>query len=157
MDWILSYKPGISKKNLLLIAGFVWLSMSVISISSGMNYIFENSHHILFHLLLGFILGLVLFLLIFLWIFNKYTNRIIQLSSDKPCLFSFSSIKGYFLTTFMFTIGLYLKKYNVFDPLYLSIFYIGIGVSLFFSSLKLFYSFINFKRIVNSKTFSTAS
>jgi hypothetical protein len=152
-----SYKPGIPKKLLLLVAGIVWVSIAYIAINLGMNYIFDNSHHILFHLLISFIIGLFLFLVIFFKVFNNYTNRIIRLNSDKPCLFSFSSIKSYFITAFIFTLALYIKKYNFIDSLILSISYVGIGISLFFSSLKLFYSFITFKKIANSSTFSTAA
>ena len=123
----------------------------------GLNYIFDNSHHILFHLLLSIIVGGFLFLIIFLRVFNKYTNRIIQLDSDKPCVFAFSSFKSYFITAFVFTLALYTNKYNVIDPLVLSITYAGIGISLFFASLKLFYSFITFKKIISSSSFTTAA
>ena len=152
-----SYKPAVSKKLLLLIAGIVWVGISYIAINMGLNYIFDNSHHILFHLLLSFITGGFLFLVIFLKVFNSYTNRIIQLNSDKPRLFAFSSFKSYFITAFIFTLALYINKYNFVDPLALSIIYTGIGISLFFASLKLFYSFISFKKIISSRPFTTAA
>lgn len=156
-EFLTSYKPGISKKLLLLIAGIVWIGISYIAINIGLNYIFDNSHHILFHLMISFIIGIFLFLVIFFKVFNNYTNRIIQLNSDKPCLFAFSSFKSYFITAFIFTLALYIKKYNLIESLMLSITYAGIGISLFFSSLKLFYSFFTFKKITNSSTFSTAT
>ncbi len=152
MENILStYKPDISKKGSLLIAGFVWLTFGFLFVNKSLFYLMENSHHILFHLMIGLSGGIISFLIFFFRISKKYTCQIINLNCEKPCILSYANFKVYFLTALIVGISFYLKKTDIINHLYLSIAFLCIGVSLLLASIRFFYSCIAFKKIASTK------
>jgi hypothetical protein len=147
---ISTYKPDVSKRGLLLAAGFVWLALGFIFVNKSSFYIIENSHHILFHLMIGLVSGILFFLIFFFRISKKYTCQIIHLSCEKPCILSYANFKVYLLTALIIGISFYLKKTDTINHIYLSIAFISIGISLLLASIRFFYSCIAFKKIANN-------
>jgi hypothetical protein len=145
-----SYKPGIPKKWLLLISGILWLVASWFLFKKGTYYLFDYSHHILFNIVIGFICGILFFFIVFHRIANKYIQRIVKLDSEKPCLFSFTGIKGYIMIVVMISAGLLLRKIQIIDTMSLHVFFICMGTALFFASLKFFYSLLTYRKLVVS-------
>jgi len=151
---ISSYKPSVSKKTLLLIAGIIWLAGGYILLNKGALFILEYSHHILFHFIIGISSGFIFFLIFFFNISKNYINRIVLLCSDKPNIFSFNNFKIYILLVFIIVSLLFLKRFNYIDHTLISILYISIGCSYLLSSIKFFYSILTFKKISSPKTYS---
>jgi len=146
-----TYKPDISKKGVLLLAGFVWLILGYLFVNKSTFYLFENSHHILFHLLIGLVSGMIFFLIFFFRISKKYSCQIINLNCERPCILSYANFKVYFLTALIIGVSFYLKKTDIINHLYLSIVFLSIGISLLFASIRFFYSCVAFNKIASSE------
>lgn len=149
---ISSYKPGIPKKWLLFISGILWFFACTMLIRKGTFYVLDYSHHILFNIAVGFMSGILFFSLIFYQIVRKHIQRIVKLDSEKPCMFSFTGIRGYIIIAVMISSGLLLRKLQLIDMMSLHVFYICMGTSLFIASLKFFYSLLIFKKLAVSNT-----
>lgn len=152
---ISSYKTDISKRSLLFAAGLIWLASGCFLINGGADFIFENSHHILFHLLISLISGILLFFIVFFRISNKHTNRILTMTCEKTNIFfSFANYRNYILLFIIIIVGLALKRTEIINHLNLSIAFTCMGISMLLSSLKFFYSIATFKKLTKSKKFS---
>jgi len=84
----------------------------------------------------GIIAALVIHHFGFLKIVDKNLGRIARLPG-KPCIFSFISWKSYLIILIMVTLGITLRHSPI-PKHWLSIIYLGIGLSLFLSSIRYF-------------------
>jgi len=101
--------------------------------------------------MIGFVFGILSFAILFFKASKQYTERIVNFNQDKAVIFSFASFRGYILLITLIGIGMFLKRTEFVDHLYLSIAYICFGFGLIFSSVKFFYSVIAFKKLTTSK------
>ncbi len=83
--------------------------------------------------------GLVLAAAIYFFGFSKMAlknvRRIEAYAQERVCLFAFQKWSSYPLVLFMVSLGIYLRVYSPIPKPLLSILYIGIGGSLFVSSI----------------------
>jgi membrane-associated HD superfamily phosphohydrolase len=143
---IQTYKPSISKKLLLVIAGITWFVSGCLLVSRAGDCILYYSHHILFHFLIGFVFGALSFLIIFFKISKKYTNSILSLDQAKPIIFSYANIRMYILLGIITAVVFFLKINTSINPITLSIGYVALGFAIIFSAVKFFISVITFKK-----------
>lgn len=139
MDIIQVLKPKTSRRSLLVIAGFAWLTAGIMLISRGIGIAGNSSLNFLLSLFSGFIAGGLFYILVFSRLSLRQIKRIINLENNKPCLFSFFSLKSYFMMILMISTGVFLRKSGVIMPAYLSLMYIAMGIPLLISSFRFCY------------------
>lgn len=136
------FKPAVTKRVLLFLAGFIWLCVGTVLLVFAYSWLSEAPGTISF-LIFGF--GVVAALLIhhfgFLKIVDKNIERILPMV-DKKCLFSFITWKSYMIIMVMVTMGT-LLRHSAIPRQYLAILYVGIGLALILSSLRYMRVFIN--------------
>lgn len=123
--------PRCKKRNLLFIAGLVWIFAGSMVAKLGLDVIFTSSVHLFISIIVATITFYVFFNFIFIKLVKKHKNRISQKEQDKLCLFSFFDIKSYIIMIFMMGIGITIRSIPSINPLCWAAVYIGIGLALF--------------------------
>lgn len=134
------YKPGVSKRTLLFIAGCVWTIAGGILITRGLIKLISSNHLLLLEFISGFIFGIVFYLVLFARISKKHIHRIIHIKIEDPCVFSFFNFRSYFMMAIMITGGITLRKLNVINPDILYSFFLAMGLPLLISAFRFFRS-----------------
>ena len=128
-------KPAVDKKILIFLSGFMWVSVGAMLLYLSYNWL--NASHTQNSFLFagaGMAAALVIHHFGFLKIVDKNLGRLLPLDG-KQCVFSFMPWKSYVLVAVMITMGLLLRRSPLPKP-YLSVLYIGIGLSLILSSVR---------------------
>lgn len=137
---ILRLTPRLPRRHLLFLAAVVWTFAGGMLLFRGMLMFRDTASHLLLRLLISIAGGVAFYVLLFSQISKKHTLRIRNLPLERPCLFSFFNLKSYLLMTVMITGGITLRKSGIIDPLYLSVLYVTMGIPLFISSFRFYYS-----------------
>lgn len=128
-------KPGVPKIVLIAMGAVLW-GFAAFRILR-MGFIFIERHAL--HHMLNYIIGLAgffpFFLLVFRKVSSKYVQRIKNLPTQRPCIFAFFSIRGYFMMTIMIGMALILSRWKLIPELYEGTFFISLGLSLLASSI----------------------
>jgi hypothetical protein len=132
------FKPSISKRNLLLVAGCVWTMAGGILISRAMLELWSIHHFIWMEILIGMILGTIFYLLLFARISKRHITRITLITIDNPCFFSFFNFRSYIMMAGMITAGILLRKLDIINHEILYTFYLTMGVPLLVSAFRFF-------------------
>lgn len=134
------FKPGVDKRVLIFLSGLLWIGVgsALLRLSAGWLSV-EDNHTVLFAGL-GTTAGLIIHHFGFLRVVDKNLGRILPMRG-KHCVFSFMSWKSYLIVLIMATMGALLRHSPIPKP-YLSIMYIGIGLSLILSSARYLRVFI---------------
>lgn len=136
MDYLYKLKPAVKKFWLQLLAGLMWSGVGVMLVRFAWRWLAEVE---LSTEVLLLIAGLALAATIYFWGFSKLAGknirRIEALPNPKPCLFAFQAWTSYPLVAVMIAMGIYLRLYSSFPHQLLAIAYLGLGGSLFGSSL----------------------
>jgi hypothetical protein len=129
------WKPGVHKAWLLFIAGMLWIGVGLML--DIIAYIWlrnEMAHKALISAIMGFVLALFIHHFGFLRVVDKNLNRILPLEGAR-CVFSFISLKSYFLIAVMMLMG-YALRHSPLPKLYLAVLYSAIGTALMLSSFR---------------------
>ena len=136
------FKPAVTKRVLLLLAGLVWFCVGTMLLAFAYAWLSDAPGKTAF-MFSGF--GIVLALLVhhfgFLRIVDKNIERILPMV-DKKCLFSFITWKSYMIILVMVALGT-LLRHSAIPHQYLAILYTGIGLALILSSLRYIRVFIH--------------
>ena len=128
-------KPAVDKSALIFLAGFVWVVVGTMFLF--LSYSWLNASQVNSSFLFAGV-GVAAALLIhhfgFLKIVDKNLGRILPMEGKK-CVFSFMTWKGYIIVVMMATMGV-LLRHSTIPKTYLSVLYIGIGLSLILSSIR---------------------
>jgi hypothetical protein len=128
-------KPAVDKNILIFLSGFMWVAVGTMLLYLSYNWL--NASHAQNAFLFagaGIAAALVIHHFGFLKIVDKNLGRILPLEG-KQCVFSFMPWKSYLLVAVMITMGMLLRRSSL-PKTYLSILYIGIGLSLILSSVR---------------------
>ncbi len=136
MNLLLTFKPSIPKRYLLLVAAWVWTFAGGMLLYKGISLFFIFPEFLLFKISVSVIGGGLFYLLLFSRISHKHITRILNIEIDRPCLFSFFNIRSYILMTIMISSGILLKKFGIISPAYLSIVDVTMGIPLFLSAFR---------------------
>jgi len=129
------WKPGVSKRVLLFIAGVMWIGIGIMLDSLSYSWLrVEKPDSALIAAAVGFVSALVIHHLGFLRIVDKNLGRILPMEG-KRCVFSFMPWKSYMLIIIMVLTGFLLRHLPV-PKLYLAVLYSGIGTALILSSIR---------------------
>jgi hypothetical protein len=134
------YKPGVSRRVLLFIAGCAWTIAGGILMTRGLMSEIASHHLLLLKLVCGAIAGIAFYLVLFSRISSKHISRIKMIKIEDPCFFSFFNFRSYLLMAVMITGGISLRKLNVINPEILYTFFLSMGLPLLISAYRFFYS-----------------
>ena len=127
--------PAVNKNILIFLSGLVWVAVGTMLLS--FSYVWLRAAHFdhaLSFVVPGIAAALVIHHFGFLKIVDKNLGRILPMEGKK-CVFSFMTWKSYILVAVMVTMGVMLRHSPI-PKTYLSVLYIGIGLSLILSSVR---------------------
>lgn len=131
-----NWKPGVPKGILPLLAAITWIGTAMIlSLISSACLKKANYYEVFSAVAVGFLGALVIHHFGFLRIVDKNLGRILAMTEERRCAFSFMPWRSYLLIPFMIILGVILRHSPV-PRLYLAVLYIAIGTALFLSSLR---------------------
>ncbi len=114
----------------------MWSGVGIMLVSLASRWLGQT---VLFQTILLLLAGCLLAAAIYTFGFSrlalKNVRRIDAYTKDSICLFAFQKWSSYPLILFMVGLGIYLRVYSPIPKPLLAILYIGLGVSLFCSSL----------------------
>ena len=133
-------KPGVPRQVLVILGAALWgfaayriLKLSYIKIEGNAR----NS-------LLKYFIGVLGFIPFYWFVFRKvskrYILRIINLESDRPCVFAFFDIRGYILMSLMISMGILISRWPLIPDLYKGTFFVSLGLSLLASAIYYLYA-----------------
>jgi len=134
-----TYKPGIPKKYLLLVAAGVWTFAGGMLLYRGFSFLKFNSPEIDLEESGCIVAGILFYKFLFSVISFKHIHRILNLKMEMPCFFSFFNWRSYLMMTLMITGGIALRVSGIIPVNYLSLFYIAMGTPLFISAMRFYY------------------
>jgi len=128
-------KPAVDKSVLIFLSFFVWIVVGTVLLilASSWLWTFPGNSSFLFAGV-GVGAALVIHHFGFLKIVDKNLGRILPMEG-KQCAFAFMTWKSYINVAVMVTMGALLRHSSI-PKTYLSILYIGIGLSLVLSSIR---------------------
>ncbi|MCX6235889.1 MAG: hypothetical protein NT175_14425 [Bacteroidetes bacterium] len=151
MDLIQKFKPGVTRRTLLIVVGLLWGYAAFRVLRIGIIKLEMNPFHYWIKILIGFVGFLFFFRLVFFYVVRKHRRRILSLKPDRPCVFSFFNIRGYIIMACMITLGIIVVRGSFLPPDYLGEFYVALGLSLLASALYNIYHWIRFPKEFKTK------
>ena len=133
------FKPSVSKRNLLFIAGLAWTTAGGILAGRGLSYVLRFSSLPALRIAAGLVFGGIFYVLLFAKISRKHIKRIRGLNIPYPCAFSFFNIRGYLMMAIMISGGIMLRTIDMVNKDWLYNFYIAMGVPLLISASRFFW------------------
>lgn len=123
-------KYGVSRNILLLLAGIVWIvaGSNILRIAI-INWTTEE-HYGAWGIIGAIAIFLTFFLFIFRRLYKKHIFRISKKENKKNCPFSFFDRKGWLVMLFMICLGVFIRKFDVLPPGFISMFYTGLSTAL---------------------------
>jgi uncharacterized membrane protein len=144
-------KPGVPKRYLMIFAAVVWTFAGGMLLYKGSVFLQQSVTHIWVKLIISAIGGILFYLFMFSKISLKHARRILNLEQEKPCLFSFFSVRSYILMSVMISMGIFLRKSGLVPVSYLSVLYVTMGIPLFTSAFRFYYFGFLFNKMNNKK------
>ncbi len=128
--------PATKKVYLHLLAGLLWAGVGIMLVSLAAKWLqIPDLVKAVLLALAGLALAAAIYFFGFSVLAKKNIRRIEAYQQEKVCVFAFQKWTSYPLILFMVALGLYLRIYSPIPKPILAILYIGLGVSLFLSSL----------------------
>ena len=128
-------KPSVEKSALIFLSFFVWVVVGTGLLLLAYSWLKASQvNSSLLFVAVGVGAALVIHHFGFLKIVDKNLGRILPMEGKK-CAFSFMTWKSYMIVAVMVTMGT-LLRHSAIPKTYLSILYIGIGLSLILSSVR---------------------
>lgn len=147
--------PKISKYNLILFTGIIWLTASLILVRRAYSWIDLLST---LELVIGLALAFPFAILKIYFIFRKLTlkniNRILSFKQLKVSIWEFHIKKDKLLIVFMILLGTLLRKTPFLPKYYLFPVYVGISMAMFYAwvlYLKTFFKNLKWSRETTKK------
>jgi hypothetical protein len=140
MSLLEKFKPAVDRRTLLFIAGCAWTFAGGMLISRSLLELWTIGHYLWLEFLIGISLGSLFYLVLFARISKKHVTRIILITIDNPCFFSFFNFRSYIMMTIMITTGIVLRRLDIINHQILYTFYLTMGIPLLVSAIRFFYS-----------------
>jgi hypothetical protein len=132
----ISFNPAVGKKWLHLAAGLMWSGVGVMLAGFASRWLKSMTWlPMSLTILAGAALAALIYLFGFSKVAKKNIRRINAYTKAKVCVFAFQAWKTYPLVALMISLGIYLRIYSPIPKPMLAIAYLGLGFSLFLSSL----------------------
>lgn len=132
-NWTLATK----KIWLHLTAGLMWSGVGIMLVAFAAHWLgLVHSWVVLLLVLTGLLLASAIYFLGFSKLASRNVQRINNIPGERVCLFAFQKWTSYPLVLVMIAMGIYLRLFSPIPKPYLAILYLGLGLSLFASSLQ---------------------
>lgn len=142
-------KPGVNKRSLLFIAALIWTFAGSMLFYRGIGFLKESGTNIWLKAGISVVAGTVFYLGMFSKISGKHVKRILNMTQNKPCAFSFFNFRSYLIMIIMISLGIFSRKSGLVPVDYLAILYVTMGIPLFASSFRFYYYGIKYKTFAN--------
>jgi hypothetical protein len=130
------WTPATKKIWLHLTAGIMWSGVGIMLTAFAVTWFgLVHSWTVLLFVSAGLLLGAAIYFFGFSRLASKNVQRIIAIPKERVCLFAFQKWTSYPLVLVMVSLGIYLRRYSPIPKPDLGILYLGLGASLFASSL----------------------
>ncbi len=137
MEQTSKWTPATKKIWLHLTAGIMWSGVGIMLIVFAVTWLgLVHSWMLVLLVLAGLLLAAAIYFFGFSRLASGNVQRIIKIPREKVCLFAFQKWTSYPLVLVMVAMGIYLRRYSPIPKPYLAVLYIGLGASLFASSLQ---------------------
>ncbi|WP_207735916.1 hypothetical protein [Eubacterium sp. 1001713B170207_170306_E7] len=143
MNQVKKIIPRVDKLTLLVLAGAVWFIAGFNIMRIGTPDMIANWQGPLLPLLFSVIVFGLFFKFVFYKMVVRHSARIMNYGDEKVPFYRFFDKKSYLIMIFMITFGVTLRMSHVIPPLYLGIFYTGLGASLIGAGI---FFFIQYRR-----------
>jgi uncharacterized membrane protein len=128
-------KPAVDKSALIFLSFFVWVVVGTLLLLFAYSWLKASQiNRTWLFVAAGVGVALLIHHFGFLKIVDKNLGRLLPMEGKK-CAFSFMTWKSYIIVAVMVTMGTWLR-HSAIPKTYLSIVYIGIGLSLILSSIR---------------------
>jgi len=129
--------PAAKKIWLHLTAGIIWSGVGILLVAFAAGWLGTvHSWVVLLLVLAGLLLASAIYFFGFSKLASGNIQRIIDIPKERVCLFAFQKWTSYPLVLVMIAMGIYLRQFSPIPKPYLAILYLGLGASLFASSLQ---------------------
>lgn len=141
---LMKNKLSIKSRNLLLIAGSVWLiaGFNVARLGLLSSLTIERQ----WYLCLLSILVFMIFATMFSNMSKKHTTRIVQYKNKQP-FWQFFDRKSYILMAIMMGGGIALRAAGIFPATFVAFFYPGVGTALAFTGLRFLINYLRYHQL----------
>ena len=139
-------KPAIPKRGLLMVAGVFWTFAGCMLLSRGVFGLLPFGRNMYFDIPIGLAGGIVFFFVLFQRISKKHIKRMLGITIEKPCFFSFFDVRAYILMTIMISAGVSLRVFNLVPQQILYTFYVCMGVPLLISAFRFYHNWFVYNR-----------
>jgi hypothetical protein len=131
------WTPATKKIWLHLTAGIMWSGVGIMLVAFAANWLgLVHSWTAILLILVGLLLAAGIYFFGFSKLASRNVQRIVAIPKERVCLFAFQKWTSYPLVLVMIAMGIYLRRYSPIPKPYLASIYIGLGASLFISSLQ---------------------
>jgi len=131
--------PHLPKRFLLLVAAIVWTFAGGMLLYRGISVLrFYNTPTVLEECGCA-VAGILFYIFMFSSISLKHIQRILNLPTDRPGIFSFFNRRSYLLMALMICCGISLRMSGIVPLEYLALFYIAMGTPLLLSAVRFYY------------------
>ena len=136
------FKPAVTKRALLFLAGFAWLCVGTMLMVFSYSWLSAAPRAVFFTFLgLGVIVAVFVHRFGLMRVADKNIERILPMD-EKKCLFSFITWKSYIIILVMVTMGSFLR-HSAIPHRYLAVLYTGMGLALVLSGLRYIRVFVS--------------
>lgn len=137
MEHTTKWVPAAKKIWLHLTAGMTWSGVGIMLVAFAARWLgLVHLWTLLLLILAGLLLASAIYFLGFSKLASRNVQRINNIPGERVCLFAFQKWTSYPLVLVMIGMGVYLRLYSPIPKPYLAILYLGLGLSLFASSLR---------------------
>lgn len=142
----------IKRNNLLLIAAIVWFlaGLNILKIA----FIVYEKNWSIGNIFLSGLVFFIFFLGIFKRLVIKHTYRILSYEDEKVSFIKFFDLKSFIIMTIMMTLGIVIRKFNLWSDLWIAVFYLGLGSALSLAGLEFSYKFLKEKKFLAKARFN---
>ncbi|MEB3429341.1 hypothetical protein VLK81_04810 [Citroniella saccharovorans] len=130
------------RKNLVILAGIIWIFAGLKVSAIGIDDFFNLENKVLLFIPISAIIYFLFFLKIFSPMVDKNIQRIESLSKDNIKLWKFLDKKSYIIMILMMSFGIILRKFTHLPLTFFFVFYSGLGLALFSAGIKYFFKLI---------------
>lgn len=131
------WTPATRKIWLHLFAGLMWSGVGIMLVAFAAQWLgLVHSWTVLLLILAGLLLAAGIYFFGFSKLAFSNILRINKIPKERICIFAFQKWSSYPLVLVMIAMGIYLRRYSPIPKPYLAILYLGLGASLFVSSLQ---------------------
>lgn len=139
------WKPGTTRRGLLLAAGFMWGGAGLLLLVRGYLILPDAAGARVLPGVLALIAGTLFFWFVFRSLTERNIARIKGLPIARPCLFSFQTWRSYGIMAVMITTGITVRSAGLIAPAGIGAAYVAMSVPLIVSSARLLLSGIRYQ------------